>query len=103
MPTLIPNSDEPRLNEINIMGYTIKTMKYRYTAWLPFDHITERANWSVAVAEELYKHDADAEENYNLAISDKFRKIKIKLNKQLRSGWRNALPRHYKGSGKSIA
>lgn len=39
-PSLTPNSDEPRLNDIQIMGYSIRTDQFRYTAWIPFDHQT---------------------------------------------------------------
>lgn len=37
-PSLKPNSDEPRLKDILIMGYSIRTSQFRYTAWIPFDN-----------------------------------------------------------------
>lgn len=37
-PSLHPNSDEPRLDDIQIMGYSIRTPRFRYTAWIPFDN-----------------------------------------------------------------
>lgn len=37
-PSINPNSDEPRLKQIKIMGYTLRSNRYRYTAWLPFKH-----------------------------------------------------------------
>ncbi|XP_039300736.1 uncharacterized protein LOC120356024, partial [Nilaparvata lugens] len=35
-PTLKPNSDRPRLSEIAVMGYTMRTDRYRYTEWVRF-------------------------------------------------------------------
>lgn len=40
IPTDNPNSDEPRLKDIQVMGYTIRTKQFRYTAWIPFDHVS---------------------------------------------------------------
>lgn len=34
-PTLL--SDKPRLNQIQIMGYSIRTKQFRYTIWIRFD------------------------------------------------------------------
>uniref|UniRef100_A0A182PHZ0 Sulfatase N-terminal domain-containing protein n=1 Tax=Anopheles epiroticus TaxID=199890 RepID=A0A182PHZ0_9DIPT len=36
-PTLFPNSDEPKLKHIKIMGYSMRTDRFRYTAWIKFD------------------------------------------------------------------
>lgn len=36
-PTQLPDSDQPRLAEINIMGYSIRTQYFRYTIWLEFN------------------------------------------------------------------
>lgn len=35
-PTIKPDSDRPRLNKIKVMGYSIKTNRYRYTDWIIF-------------------------------------------------------------------
>lgn len=35
-PTKRPNSDEPKLNQIRIMGYSIRTYEFRYTLWIKF-------------------------------------------------------------------
>lgn len=75
------------------MGYTIRTRKYRYTAWYPFNHNTTRANWNITIAEELYNHEFHSEEIQNLASEKLFFKIKNKLKTQMKNGWRNALPR----------
>ncbi|XP_066992107.2 iduronate 2-sulfatase isoform X2 [Anabrus simplex] len=32
-PTQKPNSDKPRLNQIRVMGYSLRTLRHRYTEW----------------------------------------------------------------------
>lgn len=46
----------------HVMGYSIRTDRYRYTAWLD-----RRAPTSEPLAEELYDHDADPHETVNIA------------------------------------
>lgn len=36
-PSIHPNSDKPKLYQIEIMGYSLRTKQYRYTAWIGFD------------------------------------------------------------------
>lgn len=36
LPTKHPNSDKPKLRNIKIMGYTLRTSHYRYTLWVRF-------------------------------------------------------------------
>lgn len=36
-PTQFPNSDQPRLRDIKIMGYSLRISHYRYTIWLAFN------------------------------------------------------------------
>lgn len=36
------DSDRPRLDQIKIMGYTMRTSEFRYTSWIGFDHKTFR-------------------------------------------------------------
>ncbi|CAL1683158.1 unnamed protein product [Lasius platythorax] len=93
-PTLHPNSDKPRLKEITIMGYTLKTNDYRYTAWIPFAHETCKPDWDIIIAEELYDHRTDRAEDFNLAASLKMLNTKKYLRSLLKNGWRNALPRY---------
>jgi arylsulfatase A-like enzyme len=67
-----------------IMGYTMRTDRYRYTAWL------NKAGESVAV--ELYDHDSDPRETRNVADAPA-NKEKVKaFGGQLKAGWRAALP-----------
>lgn len=84
------------------MGYTIKTRRYRYTLWLPFNHNTEKADWNITIAEELYNQEMDMEENSNVCSKEEYFQIKAELKRQLKYGWREALPRHYKRVNKQI-
>ncbi|XP_072755014.1 iduronate 2-sulfatase isoform X2 [Anoplolepis gracilipes] len=93
-PTLRPNSDKPRLKEITIMGYTLKTRDYRYTVWIPFAHETCKPDWDIIIAEELYDHRTDRAEDFNVAASLKMLNTKKYLRSLLKNGWRNALPRY---------
>lgn len=36
-PSRVPNSDRPRLRQIRIMGYSIRTVRFRYTLWIQFN------------------------------------------------------------------
>lgn len=44
-PSISPNSDRPRLRQIRIMGYTIRTLRYRYTLWVQFNRQHFRKGW----------------------------------------------------------
>lgn len=37
-PTKSPDSDQPKLREIKIMGYSIRSRQFRYTAWIKFNN-----------------------------------------------------------------
>lgn len=37
-PSRTPDSDQPKLREIKVMGYSIRTRQYRYTAWIKFNN-----------------------------------------------------------------
>ena len=68
-----------------IMGYTMRTSRYRYTEW------TERKTRKV-VARELYDHQADPGENTNVAgKSENAATIKT-LAAMMKAGWRGAKP-----------
>ena len=82
-----------------VMGYAMRTRRYRYIEWVPFDHTTDppTALWSGMLGAELYDHTvADTVENVaesvNLvAVSAMSATVKA-LSKQLRAGWRAGLP-----------
>lgn len=39
-PSKVPNSDEPKLNEIKIMGCSVRTNRFRYTLWVGYNNET---------------------------------------------------------------
>lgn len=83
-PTLKPNSDKPRLNEIKIMGYSVINNRYRYTEWVRFNHHQCAPLWNATVSEELYDHVIDGEENLNLAGRAELSYVVESLKKELR-------------------
>lgn len=110
IPSRIPDSDQPKLREITIMGYSIRTKQFRYTAWIKFNNkkfkrskcgsrfsdfffsteMTEfnflydrHSDWRKLYGEELYDHSRDAEENINLAHRYELKQIKKKLLERL--------------------
>lgn len=89
-PGLLPSShtDEPRLAQIRVMGYTMRTKRYRYTEWVTFRDLTPQ--WQQVNARELYDHHIDPQESLNLADREELEDIRAKLSKQLRAGWREA-------------
>lgn len=89
------NSDQPKLNDIRIMGYTMRTDEYRYTEWVGFDPLTLETNWTDLHASELYVHDIDPNEDNNVAGLACYRDLVDVLSGRLRQGWRKALPYSY--------
>jgi len=67
-----------------IMGYTMRTDRYRYTEWLSPE--------KTLVARELYDHDRDPDENVNLAVRTENAALVEALSRQLHAGWKAALP-----------
>ncbi|XP_065845713.1 iduronate 2-sulfatase-like [Oscarella lobularis] len=85
-------SQYPRENG-KIMGYAMRTDRYRYTEWVEFEGAPKyKPNWSALNATELYDHMTDPEENHNLAVDSSSHSVVQELSKQLHAGWRNALP-----------
>lgn len=60
------NSDKPRLKNIKIMGYTLRTHRFRYTEWIQFNNTNFSKNWNKIYAVELYDHSSDDYESNNL-------------------------------------
>ena len=62
----IKTSDKPRLKEIRYMGYSVRTKRYRFTEWVPYDSKKFKPTFSKNVKYgELYDHEIDPEENHN--------------------------------------
>nr|XP_026491769.1 iduronate 2-sulfatase [Vanessa tameamea] len=79
------NSDKPRLKDIRIMGYSIRTKRYRYTEWISFNHTTFSRNWNKVYGVELYDHTVDDDESNNVYNVHKYENVRIKLSKLLRT------------------
>lgn len=69
----------------SVMGYSMRTARFRYTEWRP-----RRGDQPVGV--ELYDHEADPQENVNLAEEPEFSAIRRRLSEQLEAGWQAAVP-----------
>ena len=67
------------------MGYSIRTERYRYVEWMDWE--TKQY-----VANELYDHTNDSQENINIAGLPDNAQIVKKLSAMLKAGWRAALP-----------
>eukprot|EP01052_Picozoa_sp_SAG31_P010535 SAG31_NODE_579_length_13948_cov_5.599105_12_plen_207_part_00 len=46
-------------NETKLMGYTIRTDSWRYTAWFPFDGVAPDTSTASELGRELYDHKGD--------------------------------------------
>ncbi|XP_045763330.1 iduronate 2-sulfatase [Maniola jurtina] len=77
-------SDKPRLKDIKIMGYTIRTKRYRYTEWVSFNNTQFTRNWDKIYGVELYNHILDDEESNNLYLDPKYIHVRQKLSILLR-------------------
>ena len=75
----------------NIMGYSMRTERYRYTKWVKFDHKTYTPDWSKSSGTELYDHVTDPEENDNVAGKPEFKATVAGLSKMLHAGWRSSV------------
>ncbi|XP_069895707.1 iduronate 2-sulfatase isoform X2 [Dipodomys merriami] len=60
------NSDKPSLKDIKIMGYSIRTIDYRYTVWVGFNPDEFLANFTDIHAGELYFVDSDPLQDHNV-------------------------------------
>jgi len=81
-------SQYPR-NGNKVMGYSIRTARYRYTEW--------QSNWQTSaktkvLARELYDHKSDPRETRNVADLAKYASEAKRLSLQLKDGWRAAAP-----------
>ncbi|CRK88537.1 CLUMA_CG002215, isoform A [Clunio marinus] len=82
-PSKSPDSDQPKLREIKIMGYSIRSKQFRYTAWIKFNSKKFKRNWRKIYGEELYDHSFDDDENINLAHRFGFEDIKNEFKQRL--------------------
>jgi arylsulfatase A-like enzyme len=73
------------------MGNSMVTTRYHYVEWRYWDNDKKRAGELVAV--ELYDNRKDPDENINIAGLPEQAAIVEKLSKQLKVGWRAAVPK----------
>ncbi len=66
------------------MGYSMRTDRYRYTEWRQSD--------GKIVAQEVYDHQEDPDENVNLAVDQANAGLVARLAAQCQEGWRAARP-----------
>ncbi|XP_066437887.1 iduronate 2-sulfatase isoform X2 [Eleutherodactylus coqui] len=60
------NSDLPNLEDIRIMGYSMRTRDYRLTLWVGYNPVTFEANITDIHAQELYLVKTDPNQDNNL-------------------------------------
>jgi len=69
-----------------LMGYSMRTDRYRFTVWVARD------DHSKVDAIELYDHQSDPQENYNIAKKPENADLVKKLMDQWKKGWQGAKP-----------
>jgi iduronate 2-sulfatase len=69
-----------------LMGYTMRTERYRFTGWV------HRNDHSKVDAIEVYDHQVDPQENTNIAVRPENKALVEKLTAQWRAGWKAASP-----------
>lgn len=81
-------SQYPRkIGKRNLMGYTMRTARHRYTKWV------DRRDHAKVDAVELYDHQADPQENTNIAADPANADLVRKLDAQWQAGWAGAKPK----------
>ncbi|XP_064374327.1 iduronate 2-sulfatase isoform X2 [Dromaius novaehollandiae] len=60
------NSDKPKLKDIRVMGYSMRTHDYRYTLWVGFNPSNFSADFKDVHAGELYMVESDPHQDYNI-------------------------------------
>ena len=79
-------SQYPRGQKGGLMGYSMRTDRYRFTVWVARDHHDQ------VDATELYDHQTDPGENTNLAADPAHAELVRDLMRQWRQGWPAARP-----------
>jgi arylsulfatase A-like enzyme len=79
-------SQYPRSQAGGLMGYSMRTDRYRFTVWV------DRKNHSNIHALELYDHQTDPQENQNLANHPDNAALVEQLMAQWKQGWQGAKP-----------
>lgn len=72
-----------------IMGYTMRTARFRYTEWVDYDHATYSPAWANITGRELYDFVQDPDETQNMVDQPQAKATVLQLQAQLHAGWRN--------------
>jgi arylsulfatase A-like enzyme len=81
-------SQYPRIaGKKSLMGYTMRTDRYRFTRWV------NRADHTKLDAVELYDHQTDPQENTNVANNLENKALVETLTAQWLAGWQGAIPK----------
>lgn len=83
-----PKRYDRALYENHLMGYTMRTHRYRLVLWVDY-----RDPQSKPYGVELYDQKTDPDENVNLAGKPEYAKLAARLTAQLKRGWKAAMPR----------
>ncbi len=74
-----------RQDQKDVMGYTMRTERYRYTEW-------RWVETQAVIDRELYDYEADPRESVNHARNPENAELLTRLAAQLKEGWRGAKP-----------
>jgi len=76
----------------NFMGYTMRTQKWRYTAWVQWDHEADKPDWAQPVVSELFDLTMDTGRDFdfdgysvNLANRAEYHDVVQQLQGQLKT------------------
>ncbi|KAJ8931406.1 hypothetical protein NQ314_015678 [Rhamnusium bicolor] len=83
--------DEIQNKDIKIMGYSMKTKRYRYAEWVKFNPKNFTIDWTTRYGRELYDHLLDPKENMNLSDRPELNAVIKKLRNKLILGWRHEI------------
>ena len=82
-----------RRNNTDIMGYSVRTDRFRYNEWPAFEkEPVYKPKWEKLYGIELYDQEIDPQENVNRAKEPRYRDIVRDLKSLLHKGWMAALP-----------
>ena len=82
-----PDAWSPERFNQHVMGYTMRTDRYRLVRWLD---VRDRTGQPIAV--ELYDHQIDPAETVNIASDPARAELVEELTLQMKAGWRAAQP-----------
>ncbi|KAH3769623.1 hypothetical protein DPMN_170896 [Dreissena polymorpha] len=75
-----------------IMGYSLRSDRYRYTEWVDFNNQTFKPDWTRNHGTELYDHQTDPDENHNVASDHANADLVKSMAFRLHAGWRHVSP-----------